>query len=766
VDTGALARDLAAVLEAVAPLTGERFIHALVARLTEVLGVAYAFVARREPAEATRARALAVAHRGGPIGPMIYPLAGTPCGTMLDTGRCSLSRAARETYPEDGALVDMGVESYVGTLLTYDGGRVIGWLAVMHTRPLADDAIRRIEAVLHNVGGRAAVELERLEVEAALREAHQSLERRVAERTAELEAANASLQREIEQRRRTEALLRASEEKFATAFRCSPDAMVISCVETGHVLEVNDSFLAMTGFRREEVINQTALDLRFWVDQGQCDGLKRALETGKPVRNMEFEFRIRSGEARIGLLSAETIAVGEVPCVVAVISDVTELKRSEERLIHNAFHDALTDLPNRALFMDRLEHAVDRSRRRKSYAFAVLFLDLDRFKVINDSLGHRAGDQLLVGIARRLEACLRPGDTVARLGGDEFTILLEDVGDASDATRIAERVQNVVKLPLTLNGQEVYTSGSIGIAHSSTGYQAAEDLLRDADLAMYRAKSLGRARTEVFDRAMHERAVGQLRLETDLRHAVDRGELALVYQPIVCLTSRAVRGFEALVRWRHPERGLVMPELFIPAAEESGLIVAVGEWVLHEACRQARRWHEQLGERRPGISVNLSSRQFLQPDLPAQVAEALRRTGLDPRYLHLEITESTVMENGEVVVAMMRELRELGVHLCLDDFGTGYSSLSYLHDFPIDTLKIDRSFVGRMGSSGENVEIIRTIVSLGHNLDKRVIAEGVETVEQVAQLRALGCEYGQGHFFAVPLDGETALGLLDAPLPR
>jgi len=751
--------DLGHALEAgIQELTGQRYLDALTAGLTARLGVACAFVAQRVRGQPDVANAVSVSHRGGPLGAMVYPLAGTPCGAMLADGVCRLDRDARHRYPQDRALVDMGVESYVGVLLTYDGGRILGWLAVMDCEPMADGAA--VETVLRMVAARTAVELERLEVERILHEAHRTLEARVAERTADLEAANASLEREIAERRRTEAALRASEEKFATAFRCSPDAMAISCLETGEVLEINDSFLVMTGYRREEVIGRTSADIGFWVHPGHRDGMCRALEAAAVVRNLEFEFRVRTGDRRIGLLSAETIVIDERRCVVSVISDITDLKRSEERLVHNAFHDALTDLPNRALFMDRLEHAVDRARRRKDYTFGVLFLDLDRFKVVNDSLGHRTGDQLLVGIARRLEACLRPGDTVARLGGDEFTILLEDVIDASDATRIAERLQGMLKVPFTVAGQEVYTSASIGVALSTTGYADPEDLLRDADLAMYRAKANGRARSEVFDRAMHERVVTLLQMETDLRRALERGELRVAYQPVVALGSRAVTGFEALVRWHHPERGVILPTEFIPLAEETGLIVEIGRWVLWEACRQTRRWHDALGGPRPAVAVNLSSRQFLQPDLLGQVRGALEDSGLDPRWLHLEITESTVMETGDVVLPVLHQLRDLRVHLCLDDFGTGYSSLSYLHEFPIDTLKIDRSFVGRMGRSGENVEIVRTIVALGHNLHKRVVAEGVETSEQVAQLRALQCEYGQGHFFAAPLDPDAAARLV------
>ncbi|HEV7376267.1 MAG TPA: EAL domain-containing protein [Pyrinomonadaceae bacterium] len=435
------------------------------------------------------------------------------------------------------------------------------------------------------------------------------------------------------------------------------------------------------------------------------------------------------------------------------------LQESKEHFRHAAFHDALTGLPNRALLTDHLKLAIERAKRRPDHLFAVLFLDLDRFKNINDSLGHTIGDQLLIAIARRVDGCLRPMDTVARLGGDEFAILLDGLEDFNIAIHVAERVQDELMQPFNLNGFEVYTTASIGIALSTTGYDHPDNILRDADIAMYRAKDNGKARYELFDTVMHTRAVALLKLENDLRRAIERQEFRVYYQPIVSLETDQIAGFEALVRWEHPERGLVSPSEFIPLSEETGLITEIGQWVLQEACRQMRQW--QITYQRPlTVSVNLSGKQFIQANLIEQIKTILRETEFDPRWLRLEITESVVMENAEAATSMLLQLRDLGVHLSIDDFGTGYSSLSYLHRFPVTTLKIDRSFIGRMGEGDENSEIVRTIMTLASNLGMEVVAEGVETEEQLALLRSLKCEYGQGYLFSHPVNAEMAATML------
>lgn len=439
------------------------------------------------------------------------------------------------------------------------------------------------------------------------------------------------------------------------------------------------------------------------------------------------------------------------------------LEENKEHFRHAAFHDALTGLPNRPLLLDHLKLAIERSKRQQDHLFAVLFIDLDRFKNINDSLGHNTGDQLLIALSSRLGACLRPSDTIARLGGDEFAILLDGLEDWSVATGVAERIQEELLKPFSLNGHEVYTTASIGIRLSIDGREDAENMLRDADTAMYRAKDTGKARHELFHSAMHTRAVALLKLENDLRRAIERQEFCVHYQPIVALGTEMLSGFEALVRWNHPERGLVQPDEFISLAEETGLITEIGAWVLREACTQLRTWQSAAGRDALTMSVNLSGKQLTQTDLIHQIQSILTESEIDPNSLRLEITESAVMENAELARNTLLQLRKLGVQLSIDDFGTGYSSLSYLHRFPVNNLKIDRSFIGRMAAGDENSEIVKTICTLASNLGMEVVAEGVETREHLDLLRSLECEYGQGFYFSrpVPADDATAMVMED-----
>jgi diguanylate cyclase (GGDEF)-like protein/PAS domain S-box-containing protein len=474
------------------------------------------------------------------------------------------------------------------------------------------------------------------------------------------------------------------------------------------------------------------------------------------VLNLYLDEHHRQTADEVRFITAATHAVG----------GMIQQHHAEEQLRHHAYHDALTGMPNRMLFMDRLAQRLALGERQKTSHYAVLYLDLDRFKTVNDSLGHALGDQLILEVSRRLHACMRPGDTVARLGGDEFTILLEDVDDPTDALRVAERLHAALQPPVMLEGHEIFVSTSLGIVVTAWDGRQAADLLRDADTAMYRAKSRGPGQTVLFDGQMHQRAVAQLTLESELRRAVERGELRLHYQPIVDATTGELFGFEALVRWQHPERGMISPLEFIPLAEETGLINDIGEWVLVEACRQLRAWREASPER-PDLymSINLSARQFLQSDLLARVGTAITHAGVEPHHIALEITESVLMHNREATHRTLRDLKALGVNLYVDDFGTGYSSLSYLQNFPFDALKIDRAFVSRLAPGIEEMEMVSTIISIARNFNMSVIAEGVENTGQLDRLVALGCRKVQGFHFSPPLPADAAGALVAAGAP-
>ena len=509
------------------------------------------------------------------------------------------------------------------------------------------------------------------------------------------------------------------------------------------------------------------------------EAAEKARITGRGER-LEYRILHKDGSWRVLESTASAIrgAKGETGGLVVVNRDITERKRAEEMLAHNAFHDGLTNLANRTLFLDRLGRALVTSRRHADFKFAVLFIDIDGFKVFNDSLGHAAGDALLIQIGQRLTASLRrvdtisrsrPGenddpifgdDTLARPGGDEFVVLAEELRQPSDAIRVAERIQEKLALPFYVNGHEIVITASIGIVFNSSVNSEAQDLLRDAEIAMYRAKQTGKAHCEVFDNAMHAGALKRLQLETDLRRAVDQREFLVYYQPIVSLSDKRIVGFEALTRWQSP-KGLVMPNDFIPVADETGIILAINRQLMHEACRQLLSWHKLFPSDPPlSLSVNVSPKQFAQPDLAAQISQLLRQNGMDPRFVDLEITETIAMADAEKSTGMLSELKALGVGLDIDDFGTGYSSLSRLQSFRVDTLKIDRIFVSRMDSDPETHEIVRVIINLAHSLGLKVVAEGVETQAQFDLLKKLGCERAQGYLFSKPVDHNTILKLL------
>ena len=506
---------------------------------------------------------------------------------------------------------------------------------------------------------------------------------------------------------------------------------------------------------------------------------EKARLTGRGER-LEYRIRHKDGSWRTLESTASAIrnAKGQTDKLVIVNRDITERKLAEERLAHNAFHDGLTNLPNRALFLDRLQHALTLSKKHSNYKFAVLLIDVDEFKIINDSLGHSAGDELLIQIGRRLKDAVRGADTVsrprsstlpdkpinddalARLGGDEFTILLDDIRDPIEAVRVAERVQAELATPFVINQQEIVISASIGIASSISPHTHAEDVMRDADLAMYRAKRAGRARCEVSDPAMHANAVKRLRLETDLRRALDQKEFRVFYQPIVSLQTGKITGFEALTRWQRPE-GVVSPLEFIAVAEETGLIIPMNRQLLREACQHLLSWQSEFPSTPPlTMSVNITSREFAQSDLASEIGKTLAQVGLDPGCLQLEIIETIAMGDAEMSGLVLAQLKAIGVRLSIDDFGTGYSSLSRLRRIPVDTLKIDRAFISHMDTDLESREIVRIIIMLAHNLGLKVVAEGAETEEHINLLKQLNCEMAQGYFFSRPAADQAMMRLL------
>ena len=574
----------------------------------------------------------------------------------------------------------------------------------------------------------------------------------------------AAIIRDITERKRSEEALRQLSRQNEMVLNSAGEG-IFGLDLQGKTTFINPAAARMTGWDIDELSGQRLHD---FLHHSKPDGtpypseecpIYAVFKTGATLsRDNEVFWRKDGTHFPVEYVSTPIVEGDKILGAVVTFKDITERKALEKKLQYQAFHDPLTDLPNRALFMDRLGHALARAGQQASEV-AVLFTDLDNFKVINDSLGHKAGDQLLVAVAERLKACLRPVDTVARLGGDEFTLLLEGVTGVSDAARVAERIAQELRAPFALEAQEVFATTSTGIAVSSSAQGQPTDLLRHADLAMYRAKSKGKACYEVFEPSMSIDALERLELETELRRALGREEFRVYYQPEILLESGDIVGMEALVRWEHPEHGLLLPQEFLPIAEESNLIMPIGQWVLREACKQLRTWQEKYPNNAPLVmSVNLSTREFFQPSL---IAEILRETGVDPRTLQLEITEGAVAyDNAQNANNTLWNLKTLGVQLAIDDFGMGYSSLSYLKRFPVDLLKIDRSFVRELGKDLKDTKIVAAIIHLARALDLKVIAEGVETAEQVEQLRKMECDMVQGSYFSKPLPSGAVSDLL------
>jgi diguanylate cyclase (GGDEF)-like protein/PAS domain S-box-containing protein len=569
--------------------------------------------------------------------------------------------------------------------------------------------------------------------------------------------------RDISDRKRAEEALRHSEERFRALVQNGSDIILVLGVDR-EVRYISPSVQRVLGYGSEEYTGST-LSVDAIVHEDDAPKVAAAFSAAMktPGERALVEFRARHADGSWRHLEAVATNLTDVTAVGGVVinaRDVTERKALEAELRRRAFHDSLTDLPNRALFLDRLSHALDRQLRVPS-TIAVLFIDLDGFKLVNDSLGHGAGDRLLTTIGVRLTSSMRPSDTVARFGGDEFAVLIEDAGTASQVLKIASRLIETVSVPVRVEGREVAVSASIGITLTESSARSTDNLLREADIALYQAKSLGKARAVLFDDSMDHGVQERLDLETDLRQALERQEFRIFYQPEVDLGTGEITGVEALIRWQHPTRGLVPPDAFIPLAEETGLIVPIGEWVLEESCRQAVEW-QTLGGHLTNLmmSVNISACQFARRDLAEQVGEALGRTGLAPECLRLEITESAVMQDLDLAVANLDACKDLGVRLALDDFGTGYSSLNYLLRFPVDVLKIDRSFVQRLSEERGAAAVVRAVTATAQALGLDVTVEGIETPRQLGQLRELECTRGQGYYFARPLPADALTGLL------
>jgi diguanylate cyclase (GGDEF)-like protein/PAS domain S-box-containing protein len=571
-----------------------------------------------------------------------------------------------------------------------------------------------------------------------------------------LRRANASLENKVRERT-TE--LRESENHYRAIFENTGTATVIATAgET--ISQANSTFLDFSATPRQKIENRKS-----WLDFLDDSSRLRITAEMSEIRQGEPEisdapqvheatFVNADGDRRDVLIFSAHIAGSERK--VISFADVTRLKEVEKQIYHQAFHDALTGLPNRALFMEHLRMAMKRSRRRAGYHFAVLYMDIDRFKVINESLGHHIGDQLLQAFAARLRNTLRDIDNLARFGGDEFVILLEDIESSEFATKVARRLQRELRPPFILAGNEIYAPASCGIVFDTGKYEHPGEIIRDADTAMYHAKEKGRAQFQVFDPRLHAKIRELHQLETDLRKSINRQEFELHYQPIVSMDSGAVIGVEALVRWNHPTRGMIAPDTFIPIAEETGLIIPIGRWVLKEACCDLMRWQKRIRNRPPlFMSVNISSKQFLRPNLLEEIEQILSENGLPPEQLKLEITETALMENKEVTLPLIEQLKKSGIKIVIDDFGTGYSSMSYLQQLPIDTLKVDRSFISKMSrTADENKKIVETIIALAHQLNMNVVAEGVETREQHSVLSGMKCQHAQGFLFSRPLHKE------------
>ncbi len=725
--------------------------------------------------------------------------------------KLALERSTLQGRPELIALLDAPGQEWYGEYTNFEGDRVVGasatvpgadWIAIAEisvdeayattwasfsllsgmtlalgllfmglSRQLLERSvfgpIQQLKAGVELIGRGDLdyrIEIGRRDEIGAVAEAFNEMALRLQARDRQIAAKTTALAGEIAERQKAEVALRESEKWYRAVVEDQTE-LICRFLPDGTLSFVNQAFCRYYDVHYEDAVGLSLFD---WIPEIEREHLQRrlrALDRQKPIATLEYRQDAPNGQAQWQQWTFRAILDerDRLEGYQAVGRDVTERKQTEDQLVHDALHDALTGLPNRVLLMDRLTRLIEHARHHPLVGFAVLFVDLDRFKVVNDSLGHMLGDQLLVAMARRLESALRPEDTVARLGGDEFAILLADLNGVGDSTRVADRILQRLVDPFQLGDHQVYSSASIGIAYADEqtirSYDRAEDIVRDADTAMYRAKLRGKGHYQIFDEEMHSEVVRMVQLEVDLRRAIERQEFVLYFQPILSLAQQRVVRLEALLRWNHPERGIVTPAEFIPFAEECGLMDDIGAWVLTSACHQARAW-QMAGQPHVGVCVNVSPTQFENPNLVAQIRQVLHETGLSPQALELEITEGVALKDIDRVTLRLEELKRLGVHLSIDDFGTGYSSLSRLKRFPIHTLKIDRLFVEHVTTDTEDAALAAAIITLGHNLNLELVAEGVETKEQLQFFAAHACDHIQGFLLSRPMPLETLnLGL-------
>ena len=589
----------------------------------------------------------------------------------------------------------------------------------------------------------------------------ENLEQIIRERTIEISKSHHKLHQEITERIQVQKALIEQRAYFLQLFENSPQAIMI--VEPdGKVIEVNKGFEKIFGYAVKEVKGKYSKNLIVPEDMvAEDETFHQNILSGKIISKETFRTHKNRTLIPVAFLGYPAVVKDQIEGLFILYRDISERKKFEAQMLHQSFHDSLTGIPNRALLMERLTRSLERSKRRKEYQFAVLMIDLDNFKSVNDSIGHLAGDKFLIQFSDQIKQCIRSTDTIARMGGDEFAVLLEEFNSPREVFKIAKRISRIAKSSFFIERNEIKISASIGIVIETKSYDRAENILRDADIAMYRVKETGKSSFRIFKKKMHKMTLESLKIQNDLRHAIFNDELVLYYQPIVSVAKQELTGFEALIRWNHPVKGMVGPNLFIPLAEETGLILPMGRVVIREACRQLKQWHDNIpGADRLTMNVNISTKQFMDGELTDFIIKTLEENKLAPECLNLEITESLIIKNAKSMILKLAILKNFGINVVLDDFGTGYSSLSYIQDFQIDSIKIDRSFINEMDRDGGSVEIVKTILALCKNLGLGVVAEGVERKTQLNILKELNCEKIQGFYFSKPLDKDRATDLI------